>query len=325
MYISNIWKVFLLATCAYVANSAGDSDLQNYRRIDDVAVSRDFLYVADGDTLHLLRSNLTHLYSMVVGNTTISKIALSTDETFIVICLLDGQCEGFQVESLLQASLSLFLNTPNVRNAVPKAKKIALAVLSSSSFYIGSEGFATASERAISLRQFEHNESTTYQLRTTDAIITNSNFISRDFYNIFKYEHFIYFVAVDNIGNKSRLTVMRVCDDKTMQDEHFSAVIEIELECGIKTSALFNISGSALIRDSQQSSATLMIAISSKSGSRMCGYKLADIDKELQRAYNECISTGSKTALPWDGYDSSEECTVATSNKVYNVICVAIF
>ena len=311
MYIDIIWTAILLVTCASTSRS-----LQTYETIDDLVLSSDYLYVADGNTLHLLHSNLTHLCSLAMGNTTISKIAVSTDETFVIVCLLDGTCKSYQIESLLETNSSIILSVSAVKATAPTVKRIALAVTSNSSFYVGNQGYTMeASKRAIVLRQFKYNGSTTFQLRTTEALITNTNFISRDFYDAFKNGYFIYYVAVDTIGNKTRLTVMRICDNK---EEHLSALIEVELGCGTTTS-VFHVTHSSLVRDPDHpSNFMLVIATSNKSVSRVCSYQLTDIDMELQRTYNECISSGTMSPLPWADYDHAEDCSRLTK------VCISI-
>ena len=312
MYINNIiWTTLLLVIC--VASTS--CDLQS---IDDLAASSDYIYVADGSTLHLLHKNLTHLSSLTVENAAISKITVNTDETFIIVCLVDGLCESFEIETLLETNYSsVFFNASAVMAAVPTVRRIALGATSNATFYVGNVGYTIETgERAIVLQQFKYNESATYQLRTTKALITSSSFIGRDFYDVFKNEHFIYYVAVDTIGNRNRLTVMRVCDD--IYDEHFSAVVEVELDCSGITTPTFNITHSSLLSDAGQSSAMLVIATTSKSGSKVYSYLLADIDMELQRAYNEFVATGSKSPLPWADYDYIEDCSRLT--EVCNII-----
>ncbi len=299
MYINVIWTAVLLVTCASTSRS-----LQTYETIDDLVISSDYLYVADGTTLHLLHNNLTHLCSLAMGNDIISKIAVSTDETFVIVCLVDGVCKSYQIESLLETNSSTIFNVSAVKAASPTVKGIALAVTSNSSFY---QGYTMeASKRAIVLRQFKYDRSTTFQLRTTEVLITNSNFVSRDFYDAFKNEYFIYYVVVDTIGNKTRLTMMRTRDD---QEEHFSELIEVELDCRTTTS-LFSITPPSIVRDPDHSSNNVVvIATSSNSVSRVCSYQLADIDMELQRTYYEYITSGTENPLPWADYDHTKNCS----------------
>ena len=304
MYVNVIWRAVLLVTCASSCIS-----LQTYETIEDLVISSEYLYVADGTTLHLLHNNLTHLRSLDMGNDTISKSAVSTDEAFVIVCLINGICKSYQVESLLETNSSVILSVSVVKATSQAIKGIALAVTPNSSFY---QAYTMeASKRAIVLRQFEYDRSTTLQLRTTEELITNSNFISRDFYDAFKTGYFIYYVAVDTIGNMTRLTVMRIRDDN---GEHFSEVIEVELDCGATTSA-FGITPPSLIRDPHHSgdnNIMVVIAISSKSVSRVCSYQLADIDMELQRTYYEYVSSGIENPLPWADYDHAEDCSRLT-------------
>ena len=306
MYITIIWTAVLLISCASTSSA-----LQTYETIDDLVISSNYLYVADGTTLHFLHSNLTHLCSLAVENATISRIAVNTDETFIIVCLVDGTCKSHQIESLLEANSSTHMNVSANKAAAPTVKRVALTVTSNSSFYVGYT--KEADKRTIILQQFKYDGNTTFQLRTAEAIITNSRFISRDFYDAFKSGYFVYYIAVDTIGNETRLTVMRVCDDK---EEHFGAVMEVELNCGTTTPIMLSITHSSLVRD--HSSTMIVITTSSKSVSRVCGYLLTDIDMELQRTYNECISSGSKSPLPWADYDHFEDCSRLT--KVCKII-----
>ena len=306
MYINIIWTTILLVTCASTSRC-----LKTYENIDDLVISSDYLYVAEGATLHLLHNNLTHLCSLAMGNATISKIAVSTDERFVIVCLITGICNSYQIESLLDTNSSASLSVPIVKAADPTVKEIALAVTSNSSFYQGytMEG----SKRVIVLGQFKYDGNTTFQLRTTEAPITNPNFISRDFYDAVKKGHFIYYVAVDTVGNDTRLTVLRIC-------EHFDTctLIEVQLDCG-NTISVFSITPSSLIRDPDNSSdIVVVIAMTSKSISRVCSYQLANIDTELQRTYDEYISSGTESPLPWVEYDHAEDCSRLTK------VCISV-
>ena len=303
MYITALASLLLV-----ISSAAGISD-QSLVAISDLAASSDYVYVADGNTLHLFHANLTHCSSLTVGNSAVSKVTLNIDDTFIIICSVNGLCKTYEIENLLEPNAVVF--QAEILATIPSVKRIALGATSNSTFLVGSEGQTTMSGgRTMKLSQFEYDWQSIYRRRTSEAlIITNSSFISREFYNVFKHEQFIYYIGVDFIGETNRLTVMRVCDDK--YDEHFSAVTEVELDCGI-TASTFNITYSSFFcnpNNASQTSEVLLITAGSMSRSQVCIYHLADIDREMQRVYDECISTNSKIPLPWATYDYTEDCS----------------
>ena len=298
----------VLVSILFVACLVNISDSQIFQAtvpIQDIAVSSDYVYVADSHVLHLLLTNLTHISSLTMRASGVSEIALNSDATFIVVCFLDGFCKPYEIQTLLETNSVHFHTSPTA--TVPTDKRKALGALSNSTFYVGCEGYTSSTgQRAIILRQFQFDWSVAYQLRTFEALITNSSFVSREFHNVLKEDKYIYYIAVDTIGDENRLTVMRVCDD--VNGEHFSAVSEVKLDCGIIT-PFFDITYSSLLPDINQANKSLVITTSSTNGSQVCIYPIVDIDRELQRVYLECVSTNNKLSLPWTNYEYTENCS----------------
>ena len=302
----------ILVSLLLLTYSASTTDSQFFQNILDIAVLGDHICIADDDTLHLFHSNLTRISSLAVGTSAVSKITFNNDGSFIIVCLVDGLCKTYKTENLFETNSS-FVQASVVAGA-PTAR-IALGATSNSTFYTGSEGYSMRTGRkSIMLKQFKYDWSATYQLRTSEAfIIRNSNFLSRDFYNVFNSKHFTYYVAVDTIGDMKKLTVMRVCDD--VQDGHFRAVTEVELDCGLTVSS-FNITYTSLLSTVDHKK-ILVIATSSRNCSRVCAYHLEDIDKELKRIYHECVSSDHKIPLAWASFDYMEDCSRLTEVYVH--------
>ena len=307
---TNSIELLLLVTCV-----ASTTDSWNFQHIQDVAVSGDYVYIADGNTLHLLHTNLTHISSLTVGTSAVSKITLNNDT--IIACLKDGQCKTYETESLFETNYLTFLNV-TVASAAPTARRIALGTTTNSMFYVGSEGYFKRNDRKdIILKQFKYDwhAHAMYQLRTSKALtITNSNFLSRDFYYIFQNEQFIYYVAMDTTGDKSGLTVMRVCNE--VYDDYFTAVTEVELDCGPDMSS-FNVIHSSILSTADQNR-FLVIITGSRNGSRVYAYHLVDIDRKLKDVYHECVSTDNKIHLPWARFGHTNDCSSFTEVCIYS-------
>lgn len=292
---------FLFLTC--FASTSNSQIFQSALAIQDVAVSSDYVYVSDSSTLHVLHNNLTHIASLTIGVSSVSKIVLNSDDTFIIVCLLDGMCKVCKIENLQETNSLLF---PIASVQMPN--RIALGTTSNSTIYVGSEEYSTRSgRRSILLKHFEYNSSTINKIRSATLVVTNSRFLKREFHEVFKAGKFIYYIAVDTVGDENRLTAMRVCDD--VNDDHFSAITEVELDCGINTTS-FNVSSISFYNAKQTNETDLLvITTSSRSGSQVCLYCLSDINRELQRIYNECVSTNTKVPLPWADHEYIHDCS----------------
>lgn len=306
-----IVELLLFVACVALAST---TDLRIFQRIQDVAVSGDYVYIADSNTLHLLHTNLTHISSLTVGTSAVSKLTLNNDT--IIACLIDGQCKIYQTDSLFETNYSTIFHV-TIAAAAP-TKRIALEMTKNSMFYVGSQGYSKRTDRKdIILKQFKYDwhAHAMYQLRTSKALtVTNSNFLNRDFYYVFQNEQFIYYVAVDTTGDKSGLTVMRVCNE--VYDDYFRAVIEVELDCEIVVSS-FNVIHSSVLSTADQNR-FLVIITGSRNGSRVYAYHLADIDKKLKDAYHECVSTDNKIGLPWASFGHIKDCSSFTE------VCVTL-
>ena len=293
----------VLISVLFVACLVSISDSQIFQTkvtVQDIAVSSDYVYIVDNFALHLLFANLTYISSFTVGGSGVSKIALNVDATFIIVCFYDGYCNTYEIPRLLETRSVHF--HASFTATVPTVRRIALGAPSNSTFYVGSAGYSSnTGQQSIILKQFQLNLSATHHFRTFEALVTNPDFLSREFNNVVKKDKYIYYVAVDTIADENSLTVMRVCDD--VNGEHFSAVSEVKLDCGIVTPS-FDITYSSLLNES------LVIATSSRNGSQVCIYPLVNIDRELRSAYLECASTDINLSLPWSNYEYTENCSV---------------
>ena len=292
----------------FVSGAIGTIDLQtiqsmNFTTIQATAVSSDYIFVAEESVLHLLHTNLTHHSSVHMGLNFVSKMALSSDKTAIIIFSVDGSCKVCKIQDLL-ADDSATCTTLVV--TASSTKSITLGVVSNSTFYTGSEEYnATTFKRSMILKQFEYNWRTAFQVKVSDAlIITNSNFQSRKFYDVFQNEQYVYYVAVDTIGGDNSIVVMRTCDEANL-----SAIMEIKLDCGLNET--FNFIYSSVLYNVNKTDGLLVIATSSSStsGGQVCVYELTDIDEGLYRAYFECISTNKRSPPPWTNRDHTEDCS----------------
>lgn len=314
MSTNNIAELLL-----FVIFVASTTDSRIFQHIQDVAVSGDYVYIADSNTLHLLHTNLTHISSLTVGTSPVSKITLNDDT--IIACLIDGQCKIYETQSLFQTNYSMFFHV-TIAAAAPTAR-IALGMTTNSTFYVGSEGYSKRTDRKdIILKQFKYDwhAHAMYQLRTSKALtITNSNFLNRDFYYVFQSEQFIYYVAMDTTGDKSGLTVMRICNE--VYDDYFRAVIEVELDCEIVVSS-FSVIHSSILSTADQNR-FLVIITSSRNGSRVYAYHLADINKKLKDVYHECVTTDNKIGLPWASFGHTKDCSSFTEVCIYS--CYQIY
>ena len=302
---STMLTLLLVVSFATSTTDAWTSQNQNFETVQDIAVSSDYIYVAERNVVHLLHTNLSHHSSLRVGSNSISKITLNTDKSAIIICLVDGLCKACNIQSLLEDSPA---QCASVVATIPWTESIALGAASDSTFYVGSEGYIAQNvKRSIILRQFKYGRHAASQLRTSGALtVTNQGFRKKEFHDVFLSKKHVYYIAVDAIGRNDKLIVMRACAEAN--NEYFSAITEIELDyCGVNET-VFNFTYSSLESNIMGGSEVLVIVSNGRNGGQICMYDLAVIEQEVHRAYyNECIN--NKGPLPWIDYDATEDCS----------------
>lgn len=298
----------LVNLCLLLVFVSGSISYQFHTKPADVAVSSSGqLYIVAGKKLYLLQSNLSLQQSITLTakDTTANKVVLSLDETTLIACLRDGTCFIYAVED---HSLTFQYGV----NAAIANEGVAVAEggIIPNQFYFGSSGYINPGENHVILLKaydFFWGE----EMRSSENfIVTNSSFVSRDFYHAFKYSSYIYYIVIDTATNLSLsgIKVLRVCDD--VNDTSFSAMFEVELRCS-------NMEQNTIIANSVQivegyrgtRGVTILIGFRSENGHKVCSFDISDVDTAIENVFQECIDGIHKIPLPWVDYSLIADCS----------------
>ena len=266
--------------------------------------------VGVGNKMYRLTSDLDLQEDVLLTSrdSTISGLALSSNESRVVACLSDGVCYVYLIHTFG------FLGRQNtITQAAIIDSTIALIAAPADyfdSFYIGSAGEIPGGQTVILLRQYSMDiDPFPYRSSETDFAVFSTAFVSRDFVSAFRLGSFVYFVVLDK-GTEAPVTnvrIMRVCDDGN--DTAFSALYEAILDCGtISTETMLT---SVSLVDSLgvgMAGVKLVITISGGGQNRICFYSIADVNREMEMAFDECAAGDQVIPLAWTGSPFIDNC-----------------
>ena len=300
-----LWCVLPLLVAAQQREfslTAGPSDM----KVD----GEGWIFLAAGNQLLRLDSTLA-LQENVTLDSSVLRVALSSDERRVVVCLSDMSCAVYNAsdfgagEQLRRTGASA---SPDV---------VALFTARENSFYVGSIIIGASS--TMNLRQYGFGDRDF--VRSTNYRVQRSNFMRTFFGGFVNGTNAYYFMADGNPRNVRGLRVLRACDTSTCSSPcGFNGLYEVEIDCG--TFSLNSvICGLSVLDSFAGSSDTTVVlarcnAASMSARNRVCSIRLADIDFEMDRKYTQCTRdrTG-EIVVAWDS-DSSAERQCATDFRV---------
>lgn len=309
------FAVCVIILCASVLSTALTNQLVNTNAVSIAINSGGSVYTVAGKTLSILHSNLTLERSLLLTKkeTTANTILLSCDERTLIICFNDGTCNIYPIHTLPY----LDLNHDDALDASVPGEMIAVSVGGAANrFYVGSSGYSVDKlNRIIMLRAFDFFSRELPRLRSSDTfIITNSKFSSRSFHHAFQSGSYAYFVVTDVSADLSSSKLLRVCD--STNDNTFSAVIELELQCGnIKNSTLTVISKMAHNKSVQ----SVLMGFSDTKSHTVCSFDISIIDSAMESVYQECVQGIPQRPLSWTE-NVNINCSSFTEVSYVNVV-----
>ena len=257
------------------------------------------VFLAAGNQLLRLDSTLVLQENITLGGSVL-KVALSSDERRVVVCLSDLSCAVYNASDF-GAGQQLRRTGASVSSSV-----VALFTARENSFYVGSVvGGALPS---MNLGQYGFVESFA---RSTNYPIQRSGFMRTFFGGFVNGTNAYYFMADSNPRPDVRgLRVLRVCDTTCSSPCSFDALYELRIVCGGSTLIPLNsvICGLSVLDGFAGSSDTTVVLASCNTGSsvrnRVCSYRLADIDHKMDRKYTECAGGTGDIQVAWDSAGS---------------------
>ena len=181
-------------------------------------------------------------------------------------------------------------------------------VTTDDSFYLGSEGEVDQSggQDNIFLAQYNY---TSGVVRTTGNVryrVENDGFI-RHFYGGVSRNNYVYYFVADR-GQFDVVRILRVCDcaRQTCSSSEFEALYELAVECSSSATETTRICGVDMVESFGDQTGPLVVVtrcedVTNGGRNRVCVFRLADIDNDMDRYFTECKSGDLSESLPpWE-------------------------
>ena len=252
------------------------------------------VFLAAGNQLLRLDSTLA-LQENVTLASSVLRVALSSDERRVVVCLSDMSCAVYNASDFGAGEL-LRRTGASVSSDV-----VALFTARENSFYVGSVvGGATAS---MNLGQYGFVESFA---RSTNYRIERTNFMRTFFGGFVNGTNAYYFMTDGRPSDVRGLRVLRACDISTCSSPcNFDGLYELRIDCGGGSFPQNSvICGLSVLDSFADSSDTTVVLARCNTGTsarnRVCSFQLADIDDNMDRKYTQCAGRIGDIQLAWD-------------------------
>ena len=239
------------------------------------------------------------------NGTTVLRIALSSDQSKLIVCVSNGSCIAYNAGNLNKGSVGTF---QNVQAAGNDDVVLVSAPVSGggNSFYVGS-----SNGTVILIGQYGLDGTAGNVSRTSGNLfsVTASSF-TRNWYGGFVAGSYTYFVVFDVLPPGPGVRVLRVCNNETS----IAAMYELYLNCFVDGFDFINarITGASLVSYTNSSGGPyedrLVIGIVTPPKtyalyySRVCTYPLAMINSMMD-------STSCSSNLPWRSSTLSLSCS----------------
>ena len=268
------------------------------------------VFLAAGNQLLRLDSTLALQENVTLGSSVL-KVALSSDERRVVVCLSDMSCAVYNASDF-GAGEQLRRTGASVSSDV-----VALFTGRDNSFYVGS--IISGASASMNLRQYGFGDRDF--VRSTNYRVQRGSFMRTFFGGFVNGTNAYYFMADGSPREVRGLRVLRACDISTCSSPCvFNALYEVGIDCGTFPQNSVICGLSVLDSFAGSSDTTVVLArcnaASMSARNRICSIRLADIDSEMDRKFTQCTRdrTG-EIRVAWDS-DSGAERQCATDFQV---------
>ena len=272
----------------------------------DLIISEDHrVFVAAANKLQVLGEDFSveEVHTIAAKHNNISAFSLNLNGSRLVVCLHNGSCVSYDT-----IDFSVSKRYDQVSIATSSKKSVLAAVPSSlgDSFFIGSSG-----DNVILFGQYGFDDTDRIQRSSQwDFTISNESFYSRSFFAAFYFGNYSYFVVVDKTASASTsgVKILRVCNVPT--ESRFNALYEVGLECGTSSADLAIVSVDTLVTTDGMS---VVLGLTAAGHIRFCNISIADIDREVQTVFEDCIGGTEHMAPPWIQHSHADDCSQFTA------------
>ena len=280
-----------------------------FNQATDLAVgSNGQVYVSGtvngGSVVCRLNSRLTQQESVTLpSGVSVVRLALSPDESRLVVCVNNKSCISYDVNNLSKGPLSVFQSV--LSDSTNVALMSAPVIGGGNSFYVGS-----SNDTVILIGQYGLDGAAGSVSRSSGNLfgVTAGSF-TRNWFGGFVAGSYTYFVVLDvSTSQISRpaMRLLRVCNNSN--ETSVAAMYEAEINCFSSTAVdgASTVVGVSLLDSFPSGGATLVIGLVTPSldpFSRVCTVGLSSVDSAMNTA--SC----SGTSLPWrDTVSSAMSC-----------------
>ena len=241
------------------------------------------VFLAAGNQLLRLDSNLTLQENVTLGSSVL-RVALSSDERRVVMCLSDLSCAVYNASDF-GAGEQLRRTEVSVSSDV-----VALFTARENSFYVG--GFVGGSSTSMNLRQYGFGDRDF--IRSRDYSITRTGFMRTFFDGFVNGTSAYYFMADGAPDIVEGLRVLRACHVSSCSSQcNFDALYEVRVDCGGGGfPPTTEICGLSLLDTFAGFPSTTVVVARCNPGNggrnRICSFALADINNRMDTYYTQC-------------------------------------
>ena len=264
------------------------------------------VFLAGSNQLLRLDSTLALQENVTLGSSVL-KVALSSDERRVVVCLGDLSCAVYNASDFVAGEQSRRLG------ASISSDEVALFTTEENSFYVGS--IISGASASMSLRQYGFGDRNFERLSPDGVSTVRRSGFMRTFFGGFVSGTNAYYLMTDSNPRDVRgLRVLRVCDISTCSRVcQFEALYEVRIVCGggsfPSTSMICDLSVLDSFAGSSDTAVVLARCNSAdmSARNRVCSFRLADIDDKMNRKYTECaMDRTGRIRVAWDSYSGAE-------------------
>ena len=259
------------------------------------------VFLADGSQLLRLDSALA-LQENVTLASSVVRVALSSDERRVVVCLGDLSCAVYNASDFTAGE-----QLRRTVDASSSSNEVALFTAEENSFYVGNFRIIREGQSpTILLGHYGFGDRNF--TRTSDYQASRSGF-QRTFFNGFVSGGNAYYLMTDGDPRDVRgLRVLRTCDSSS-----FEALYELRIDCGSGTFPQGSVICGLSVLDSfaGSSDTTVVLARCNADASgrnRVCSFLLTDIDNRMNTYYTQCAGGTGDILSSWDRDEDERDC-----------------
>lgn len=317
------WKAALLCVCMLVCLTQTAQLLRNFTlaanaQVKDLAISSDgqlftSSVVGNRSVVYRLNCSFATQEALWISDGQ-SILGLTSVPGKIVVCMTDKSCKSYDASNLNDGSTTVFVD-------VLASNSSGVALVSApirgggNSFYVGS-----SNRNLILIGQYGLDG---VNRSSGDLFGVTADSFARSWFGGFVAGSYAYFVVLDvsaSPNTETGIRVLRVCDNS--QETRLDSVSEIELDCldlAGRVNGYARLVGASLvtytINGSESYETALLIGIvtpplggySGMYGSRVCAYRLSQIDSMIDSVSSPSPSNGTcfSGPLPWRNTSNS--------------------